>query len=561
MNCHVFVTGSKSVCGIGRIQETRNDTGAWKTLFILACVLGLQACTKAPEATATTAAQATHSAASSIAWVKPDGANIGPIFALAKAANKPVFLYWGAVWCPPCNQIKATVFNRQDFIERSKLFVPVYLDGDTPGAQKLGTEFKVRGYPTMILFKPDGTELTRMPGEVDAAKYMEVLGLGLAASSSVKESLAVALGGSAATLTPEAWRLLAYYAWDQDQAQLVAPKDLAATLHKLSQACPTDQREAASRLMLKAIVASAQDKTALPDASADLTRVQQILGDAALARQNFDVLVNYAADLVPTLSPAGKSARAALLMQWNTRLDQFASDAGLSKADRLSAVAAKVALAKLDQPKGSSPTLDAALLAQVRGAVATADKTTTNTYERQAVIPNAADLLSEAGLLDESDALLKAELPKAVSPYYHMLVLAANAKARGDKVASLDWAEQAWKSSVGPATRLQWGSGYVNRLIDMSPQDTVRIEKAASGVLAELEAVPETFYERNRRGLEKMGQRLNAWNANGQHAAVLKKLTVQLAVVCAKLPPQDEARAACTGVFKTTLKPAPKINS
>ena len=137
-----------------------------------------------------------------------------------------------------------------------------------------------------------------------------------------------------------------------------------------------------------------------------------------------------------------------------------------------------------------------------------------------------------------------------MSPYYHMLVLAANARARGDKAASLDWSEQAWHASKGPATRLQWGSAYVNRLIELSPQDAVRIEKAATGVLAELEAVPETFYERNRRGLEKMGQRLLAWNDQGQHAAVVKKLTTQLNAVCAKLPPQDETRAACADVFK-----------
>ena len=486
----------------------------------------------------------------SIAWVKPAGANIEPVFAQARAQNKPVFLYWGAVWCPPCNQIKATVFSRQDFIERSQLFVPVYLDGDTAGAQKLGAQFKVHGYPTMILFKPDGTELTRLPGEVDAAKYMEVLGLGLAASSSVKQSLATALGGGGASLSSAAWRLLAYYSWDQDQAQLVAPKKLASTLHQLAQACPADQPEAASRLALKAIVASALDKTALPDAPAALATVQHILGDAALARENFDVLVNYSAEMLPTLSQAGSTERRTLLMQGNTVLDQFATDASLSTADRLSAVTAKVALAKLDLPKGVKPRLDTALLAQVRTAVADADKITSNTYERQAVIPNAADLLSEAGLFDESDALLKAELPKAVSPYYHMLVLAANAKARGDSAASLDWSERAWNAAKGPATRLQWGSGYVNRLLELTPQDADRIEKAATGVLAELEAVPETFYERNRRGLEKMGRRLRAWNGQGQHAALLKKLTTQLDVVCAKLPAQDEARAACAGVFK-----------
>lgn len=516
-------------------------------IAIAALTLLLQSCSKAPESPA----PVVRAMPTTIAWIKPEGADIAPIFAQAKAANKPVFLYWGAVWCPPCNQIKATVFNRQDFIERSQLFVPVYLDGDTPGAQKLGAQFKVRGYPTMILFKPDGTELTRLPGEVDALKYMEVLGLGLASSSSVKDSLAAALGNRAATLSPEAWRLLAYYAWDQDEAQLVPPKERAATLRKLAQVCPVTQHEAASRLALKAIVASALDKVALPDSAASLDQVRQILGDKPLARTNFDVLVNYGAEIVPALTPAGSAERGTLLMAWNTALDRFATDVTLSKADRLTAVSAKLALAKLELPNGAKPSLDAALLLEVRTAAETADASTTNTYERQAVIPGAADLLSEAGLLDESDALLKAELPKAVSPYYHMLLLATNAKARGDRQASLDWAERAWNESRGPATRLQWGSSYVNRLIDMAPQDEKRIKKAVAGVLAELEPLAETFYERNRRGLEKMGTRLLAWNDTGHHTAVMKELRAQLDIICNRLPPADEARAACSGLFKT----------
>ncbi len=509
-------------------------------------VLLLQACSKAPE----TPLPVAPAVPSTVAWVRPEGANIDPIFAAAKAANKPVFLYWGAVWCPPCNQIKATVFNRQDFIERSKLFVPVYLDGDTSGAQKLGAKFKVRGYPTMILFKPDGAELMRLPGEVDAAQYMELLSLGLASSSSVKQSLTAALAGAGATLAPEAWRLLAYYAWDQDEAQLVPQKERAAILHRLAQLCPATQREAASRLALKAMVVAALDKSVQPDVEGALARVQQILSDPPLARANFDVLVNYGAEILPALTRANSAERGALLGTWNAVLDRFAADPSLSNADRLSAVSTKVALARLDGSKTAKTQLDPALLAEVRNAVAVADKNASTTYERQAVIPNAADLLSEAGLYDESDALLKAELPKALSPYYHMLVLAANARKRGDKLDSLQWAEQAWNAAKGPATRLQWGSGYVNRLIELTPQDAQRIEKAASGVLAELDAVPETFYERNRRGLEKMGQRLLAWNKNGQHSAVFNKLTAQLSTVCAKLPPQDETWSACLGLFK-----------
>src|SRR5690606_3732915 len=33
-------------------------------------------------------------------------------FALAKQANKPILVYWGAVWCPPCNELRDQVFNQ-----------------------------------------------------------------------------------------------------------------------------------------------------------------------------------------------------------------------------------------------------------------------------------------------------------------------------------------------------------------------------------------------------------------------------------------------------------------
>ena len=74
-----------------------------------------------------------------------------------KATNKPVLLYWGAQWCPPCKQLKSAVFSRPDFIEKSKLFVAVYLDGDLPDAQKWGDVFRVTGYPTVVVLKSDGS--------------------------------------------------------------------------------------------------------------------------------------------------------------------------------------------------------------------------------------------------------------------------------------------------------------------------------------------------------------------------------------------------------------------
>ena len=537
-----------------------------RNLVLLAAVAAcITACSKAPEAVATPpvakAASAAAPAHAGIAWVKPDGASLDAVFTQARADNKPVFLYWGAVWCPPCNQIKATVFNRPDFVERSRAFIPVYLDGDTPGAQKLATQFNVRGYPTTILFKPDGTELTRLPGEVDAVQYMQVLKLGMGATQPIKETLAAALSPTdpaGAALKPDAWRLLAYYAWDTDEAQLLAKKDVASTVLQLAQKCPPQEVEAAARLRLRAIVVASQDTKSALDKTAALAQVQAILADPARARESTDILTNYANELVSVLTRNGSAQHAQLVADLGVALDRLASDQGLSKADRLGAVQAKVGLALQDIPKGGKTALAPELISQAQAAANQADQTTTDRYERQAVIPSAAHLLSDVGLIDASDAMLKAELPKAVSPYYHMLVLASNAKLRGDNAASLDWAEKAYVGSMGPATRMQWGSGYVQKLIELAPQDSARIEKAAAQVIGELDAAPETFYERNRRSLEKMGAQLVSWNTGGKHAAVVQKLTTQLDGVCAKLPENDSATQACKGVFAKSGKSAKK---
>ena len=532
----------------------------------LAIALALAACTKTPDAPTAAVPDATKAtpvvavsppppavvqaahAENGIAWHKGD---VDAAFASAKAENKPVFMYWGAVWCPPCNQVKATIFNRQDFIERSRFFVPVYIDGDSPGAQKEGARFKASGYPTMILFTPDGSEITRLPGEVDPDQYMRVLAMGMNGARPVKSTLAAALApGGGAKLSPEDWRMLAYYSWVTDEQQLVPAKDVAPTLARLAKACPPDQPETATRLDLRATAAAADAKDAHPRADpAAADRIIAVLANDDVARKNFDTLANYAGAVVGYVTPAKSAARTRLVSAWNAALDRFIADPKLATDDRLSAVNAKIELARLDTPKGALPE---PLLATVREQAGRADKETTDVYARQSVISGAAEVLAEAGLLAESDGLLTAELSRSHSPYYFMLGLASNAKRRGDKASELEWRGKAYAAAKGPATRLQWGVGYVKALIENAPQDAARIESAAGQVIGELEAKPETFYARNRRGLERMGKQLVAWSKSSQHNPSLQRLRAQMATVCAKLPAADPARAMCEG----TLRPA-----
>jgi thioredoxin-related protein len=501
-----------------------------------------------------------------IAWkYASNDAQVDAAFAQAKAETKPVFVYWGAKWCPPCNQVKATLFNRQDFIERSRAFVPVYVDGDSPGAQKLGARFKVSGYPTMVLFNPQGNELTRLPGEVEPARYSEVLTLGMNAQRPVKDVLAQVKAG-AAGLSANDWRMLAFYSWDTDHQQLVPKDGVPALMKQLADACPADQPDVATRLRLKALAAVDEKAPTRPDAAAQAT-VLALLADAAATRAQMDVLANAAPDIVRALSAKGTPQRAALLAGFDVAMKRFAADTSLSRADRLSALNAQIDLAKIDVPKAKGAAtakrpkvkllqvkLPDALLADIRTQTASADREITDGYERQAVITSAAYVLEQAGLGDESDTLLKANLAKSHSPYYLMSELSSNAKARGDKAEALRWSEEAFNKSEGPATRLQWGASYVTALVELAPTEEARIEKAASQLLTEAAAQPDAFYERSGRSLQRVGSKLVAWNKGGAHAGAIKRLQAQLDGVCGALEAGDSKREGCAALLKPAAK-------
>ena len=541
-------------------QPPLHRPGRPRRVALLAALLAAlaqagSAATAAPTAASTAAATPAPASISgpSVAWLPAaNDADIARAFAQARAEKKPLLLYWGAAWCPPCNHLKATLFNRADFIERSKSLVAVNIDGDLPGAQKLGSRFKVRGYPTMILMAADGSEITRLPGEADAPQVLNALQLGLSGGRPAKAVLADARAGKPVS-GPE-WRMLAFYAWDIDEAQLISANERPALLAQLSAAAPRAEAAAATRLLLKALAESDDGKGLRADAALR-DRVARLLADPLASRVQMDVLVNSAADIAKALAPEPGAERRQVVQGFDAALQRLQADASLSRADRLNALASRVLLARIDAPKAERhPRLPAALLQQVRAQVARDDREIRDPYERQAVITGGAGVLADAGLWAESDALLKANLVRSHSPYYLMSQLGGNARKLGRNSDALQWYAQAYARSEGPATRLQWGASYFGALVDLAPQDAARIEQVARGLLAEAAGDPAAFHERSARSLQRVGSRLAEWNREGQHDAVLQRLRDGpdgVAALCARLDAADVQRAACEAVLKS----------
>lgn len=484
---------------------------------------------------------------SNVAWlVAAADADVERAFGQARAKNKPVLLYWGASWCPPCNQLKATLFNRQDFAAQSKHFVAVFVDGDRPAAQKLGARFKVSGYPTLVLFTPEGGEITRLPGEADAPQVLSLLEAGLAGGRLVAAVLADARAGK--VLSANEWRMLAFHSWEVDESGLVAAAERPALLAELAvKSQAQGDGETTTRLWLKALAASDDGKGVKPD-DALRQRVERVLADPQASRTHMDVLIGGASDMVKALTADDSAERTALTARFDAALLRLQGDASLSRGDRVSALIERVDLARLGQPRDSTaPKLPEALVREVRDTAARMDREITDGYERQAVITAVAYLQGQAGLWADSDALLKANLAKSHSSYYLMSQLASNARKLGKKDEALAWYQRAYDKSVGPATRLQWGASYVSALVDLAPADAPRIEKAATQVLADAAKDSGAFHDRSGRSLQRVGKRLVSWNADGKQAAVIRRLQARVDALCAKAGASE--RETCKGLL------------
>ncbi|MDH5228332.1 MAG: thioredoxin family protein, partial [Gammaproteobacteria bacterium] len=438
----------------------------------------------------------------------------------------------------------------------SKLFVPVYLDGDTPSAQKHGERFGVVGYPTMILFKPDGTELTRLPGGVDIARYAKILDVALADARPVATILAAARSGGA--VTSNDWKLLAYYSWSTDNGHVLPADQQLATFRALSNRCPAELPGECARFLFAYLNAAAAAKERVEPSLDGLERadarrkVLAALPLPSVRQANVDNLLYGPKAVIGVLSDDGTPERAQLTRAWNDSLAQL-GDAGmpLSAAEQLLRVRARVMLATLDAPDAPLPP---ALLDEARQAVAKVDATTPAGHPRQAAINAAANLYWEAGLATEANTLLTAELDKSKSPYYFMLDLANLAEKAGRKQEAVDWLARAYEGAKGPATRFQWGYNYLMGLLEMTPEDTAGIERAGLAVLGELDGSPDAFYQRTRMRLEQLDARLRDWGKTGEPAKVLTTLRERTGEICRKLPANDPGRASC----EKFLSPAAK---
>ena len=115
----------------------------------------------------------------------------------ATTEGKLVFIDFYTTWCEPCKRLDATTWKDPAVAKLlGEKTVPLKLDAEKE--LDLAKRYKIEAYPTLLLLKPDGTEVERLVGFREAPKFIEEFTAALAGKNTLvraQEAVAAAGGG------------------------------------------------------------------------------------------------------------------------------------------------------------------------------------------------------------------------------------------------------------------------------------------------------------------------------------------------------------------------------
>jgi len=545
-----------------RIVRRSVHLSRWSLVLLLAALPITQSCRPAAEAPAAKAAVAGHG--DGIPWF--DG-TVEAALATAKAERRPVFLYWGAVWCPPCQVLKARLFPRPEFQARIAAMIPVYLDGDTERAQIWGEKLGTEGYPTVIVLDPDGKEIVRINALISVEEYIRTLTAALDATKPVDQLVREVRESGVAALSAADLNLLAFYSWYQDRTSGLDLAGRRAFFDTLWRDTPDERKvEKARFLMLWLETANDSDDTTpvleLPaeERARREEAVKRVLADRELRNTNLDVVL-YGANAAGWLEPAPGAAREALVAAWNDATVAVENDEQLTAGERVAALYGALQLAQLDVPEGEeAPPADAALQERIRSRVRWAADTVTDEEELQGDINTMAGVLSRAGMVDDARQLLSDKGSATVAPYYYVSWQASLEEDAGHGPEAVRLYREAWQGaraagSAAGMTPLRWGATYLRKAMQLAPDDAAAIRTDGELILGDVLATSDAFAGGNWIRLQGIVKALDGWaKEQPARAEIAAALRARIESSCSALAADgdDSPGARCAALVRPT---------
>lgn len=427
-------------------------------------------------------------------------------FAKAKKEKTSMLLYWGAVWCPPCNELKAEIFSKPEFSHLTASLLRVYLDGDSKEAQIWGEKLKASGYPTVLLLSPEGKELFRFSSGVNWAEFKEAMEVAMQAQGSFDDALHQAL--TQKELAPSVWKLLAYTRWApedtsvEDRLRYLEKRE--ALIGKIPARFPAEKALLIAGLFDE-VLASEKE----PGMKAFGTRLQTrgkgylefMLGSNASRMASREALIYNGVSLLEwAQTHLSKSEFSELGKQWNQTMEFLRKSENVSRDLKMWSLYPQYWIAEKEAKKEQM----AVFKSLVEQAVQDVDAQAKTAYERHSVISSAASLLAKVGSYPQAEALLEKELKTTDTPWYYQSSMARLMEKQGRKADALLWSQRARDSAKGTTTRLEWMASDLLLNVELAPEQKEKIKALASDYFALARSLPDGLKGRNAKRAKRI---------------------------------------------------------
>jgi len=111
--------------------------------------------------------------------------NYDEALAAGEMKDKPVILIFSASWCPPCQQMKQSVYPSKEVEPHHDSFIWTYLDVDLPENQGVAQAYRAQGLPHYAFLTADGQFMGTAMGGAPPASFKEILDQVLAHAKTV----------------------------------------------------------------------------------------------------------------------------------------------------------------------------------------------------------------------------------------------------------------------------------------------------------------------------------------------------------------------------------------
>lgn len=99
--------------------------------------------------------------------------NLTTSFEIAQQENKPIAVYFWAIWCQYCAKFQSDTLGNPEVkkvLENDYVLIAMDLDIDRDAANT----YRVTAPPAVVFLGPDGKELDRISGAVDANYFLPI---------------------------------------------------------------------------------------------------------------------------------------------------------------------------------------------------------------------------------------------------------------------------------------------------------------------------------------------------------------------------------------------------